>query len=194
MTSWAEIRTKAITLFRGEAPRADTEQEIIDSFQIEPQLVISQIERVGDDLAKGKEIRSAWAVVRANVIEALRPPPSNPTVDTGNQRDRKIQAARNWIANAGHQHENEEAMLEDLFDGLLADYANDAAVREAMRSQYRRHQREEQTWADKHQTERLAQAEKIVHDGREQGLSNTEIANRLYEKRWSRAAVTRLTA
>ena len=118
---WAELRTHYLEAF-GDTPRAETEQRIINAYELHPAQVEKALAAAAVDLQAGT-IRSGWAIV-AKRCETLTHPPSNPTRAGGATREKALARADQWLHNAGCYHDETEAILH-LCDtnGLLSSYA-----------------------------------------------------------------------
>ena len=118
---WAELRTHYLEAF-GDTPRAETEQRIINAYELHPAQVEKALAAAAVDLQAGT-IRSGWAIV-AKRCETLTHPPSNPTRAGGATREKALARADQWLHNAGCYHDEAEAILH-LCDtnGLLSAYA-----------------------------------------------------------------------
>jgi hypothetical protein len=66
---WSEVRAKAVQLFNGERPRAETEQAIIDAFEREPRRVTEAVDHIGHEVERGK-VRSGWEVLRVHLTRS----------------------------------------------------------------------------------------------------------------------------
>ena len=132
---WATVRESAVQAF-AEIPRADTEQEIVERFQAQPDLVTRLISQLSEERHKG-QIRSCWAVLRKRLHD--QGPTSNPTVQTGHERDKLVRSAEAWINNAGVHFDREPELLDELFGhhGKLRHYKDDQALKERMLQQWR---------------------------------------------------------
>ena len=108
--AWKTVRDQTVKTFT-EIPRADTEQEIVERFQAQPELVMRLIDQLSEERHKG-QIRSCWAVLRSRLHD--HGPTSNPTVDTSHNRDKLVRSAEAWIRNAGYHNDRESELLNDL--------------------------------------------------------------------------------
>lgn len=122
--SWSEIRERASATF-GDTPHGELEADIIEDFEVRPATVVAVIDRISADIAKGKPIRSGWAVVRASLRQTGR----NIVVDDAPQKDRCLRAAHAWLRSAGLYCAKPEDVLEELFDrGVLKPWKQDASL------------------------------------------------------------------
>lgn len=131
--SWQDIRDQAIEDFK-EAPGGELEGEILEQFQQRPKTVVTMIDKITNDIKKGKPIRSGWAVLRSS----LRNSRSDVIVDDKSERDRAVVAANAWLSNAGLYVEDEDSIIDELFTfGLLSAWKGDTALREQILSRWR---------------------------------------------------------
>jgi hypothetical protein len=121
---WPTIRADAIARFGGDAPRAELEQQIIDTFEQHPQLVVLAIDKIADGYQTGR-IRSPWAVLKTHIERAAQPGADIQAEDT-TQKQKRIQRAEAWIKAAGIHFDRQTEILLELFSGsgLLASYAH----------------------------------------------------------------------
>lgn len=135
--SWSEARRRAIDLFNGELPKAETEATLIEAFEHAPTAVLRALEQVADDHRQGK-VRSGWAVwaKRAQAAQSR----SEITVEVGQDRERRIQNAERWLHNAGIHFDRWQDVQDELFTvptgrerGHLHEWADDTLLRERMR-------------------------------------------------------------
>lgn len=115
---WSEVRDHAIERF-GDAPRAETEFDVVEHFERRPRLVVDEIRRVGDDLANGK-IRSGWPILRSRLAGAASS--REAVVVDGSERERAVVAAEKWIRGAGAHFDRWEEVEAALFDGAFGDH------------------------------------------------------------------------
>jgi hypothetical protein len=113
--TWADAKHRAIEAFNGELPNADTEQTILDAFQIEPVAVVHALDQVIEDFRAGKA-RSGWAIWRSRILTAARTP--NVQVAYADSRQRQITIAEAWIRNAGGYIDRESELVSELFGDL----------------------------------------------------------------------------
>lgn len=125
--SWASVRQGAIKTFH-EIPHAAVEQEIIDVFAVQPQVVIDAIERLAARVESG-HVRSGWAVLRKELARAVEAP-SSVTVEL-DDRERRVANAERWLRNAGVHFDRESEVLDELFGerGTLKAWAGDELLR-----------------------------------------------------------------
>lgn len=109
--TWADLKHQAIQAFNGELPNADTEQTIIDAFQLEPIAVLHALDQVTADFKAGK-LRSGWAIWRKRCQATATI--ANIEVNTSD-RPRAIALAETWIKNAGGYSDTEEEVIAHLF-------------------------------------------------------------------------------
>ena len=109
---WQSLRAHTIDRFDGETPHPQTEQEIIDAYQLHPDAVERAIAQVAADLNAGN-IRSGWGILRHRA-EAILNPPSNPTAKTGRDLEKRLARAEQWIRNAGKHYDRWDDVAEDL--------------------------------------------------------------------------------
>lgn len=122
---WPTIRAQAIIQFNDEMPKLETENEILETFEQYPAIVVRTINDVAEALAQGKA-RSGWAVVKARLQDARRQAPQI-TVD-GEERERAVKQAERYIVHAGAHYDRWETELHDeLFGdrGSLRDWSTD---------------------------------------------------------------------
>lgn len=126
---WAEVRERAVRRFRGDEPRAETEQAVLDVFQREPRRVIEAIEHVGQEVERGG-VRSGWAVLRAHLGRAENAVPNVVATDES-ERARKVALAETRIRNAALLIDRQDELEDELFGerGLLKAWADDEALR-----------------------------------------------------------------
>lgn len=113
--TWAETKHRAIEAFSGELPNADTEQTILDAFQLEPVAVVHALDQVIEDYRAGKA-RSGWAIWKSRIITAGRTP--DVQVAYADSRQRQITIAEAWIRNAGGYIDRESELVAELFGDL----------------------------------------------------------------------------
>lgn len=120
---WPTIRADAIARFGGDAPRAELEQQIIDVFAQQPQLVVLAIDKIADSYRAGK-VRSPWAVLKTHIERSAEPGAPITATDT-TAKQKAIQRAEQWIRAAGIHYDRDTEILLELFSGsgLLASYA-----------------------------------------------------------------------
>ena len=125
--TWTELRPRIIEQFRGDLPRAETEQHVMDAFQRSPLAVLSAIDTVAESVASGKA-RSGWAVL-AKHLERLESV-GDVTVEV-DARQSKVAAAERWIVNVGYLIDREDELVDALFghSGPLRDFHSDGALR-----------------------------------------------------------------
>jgi hypothetical protein len=126
---WPTIRADAIARFGGDAPRAELEQQIIDTFEQHPQLVVLAIDKIADGYQTGR-IRSPWAVLKTHIERAAQPGADIQAEDT-TQKQKRIQRAEAWIKAAGIHFDSPDEITLELFDTgkLLNPYAQAELVR-----------------------------------------------------------------
>jgi len=135
---WPTFRSRAIETFRGEIPHQAAELEIAARFREAPLVVIRQIERIGEQLAQGAEIRSAWAVLRTNIKEDTGPHSQSGRSSDSWDSDRagRVKRAEQWLRNAGLHYDRWELVYAELFedaDARLRSWADDEHLVERMR-------------------------------------------------------------
>lgn len=111
---WITLRAKAVAAF-ADAPSGQLEQQLVDAYYEDPDRITKLINRIikAND---NKPFDSPWAVIRSN----LEPPTINPTITANVSRQRLIDQAKTWIANAGHYHHTWPDCAAELFgDGAL---------------------------------------------------------------------------
>lgn len=120
---WRVVREQAIRLFNNETPYDATEQEIVEAFKARPTVVISEIEKIGQQMARGSDIRSGWAVLRRSVASAISAGPSVTATDDFD-RERAVEKAIQWINTAGCHFDRESELVDELFgsQGRLQPY------------------------------------------------------------------------
>ena len=143
---WEQLRNHAISEY-GDLPRAETEQRIIDAYQLHP----AQVERIITSViidVKAGEVRSGWAVT-AKRCEQITAAPSNPQRSSGVSREKALQRADQWMHNAGCYHDEVEAILH-LCDhgGLLHPYAQAELVNDGPGTPARLHTQGDTTIID----------------------------------------------
>jgi hypothetical protein len=124
---WADVRDRAIRLFRGEPLHAETETALLDVFERHPQRVVETIERV----AGQENVRSCWAVTLAELRRVENS--GARTVSGEGERAERIARAETWIRNAGLHFDREPEVEEELFvRGRLRPYADDELFRKRL--------------------------------------------------------------
>jgi hypothetical protein len=112
---WPTIRDHAIRAFRGELLNPDTEQAILETFELYPSVVVRAIDDVAEDLASGK-VRSGFAVLRTRLNAAHRPA-AEITIQS-EDRETAIRQAERYVLNAGQHYDRWQGELHDeLFGG-----------------------------------------------------------------------------
>ena len=136
---WPELREKAIRLFRGELPKPDTENTIIEAFKKSPAAISRLVNEIGTDIDAGKDIRSGWAVLktRCNAIFTTAP---NITATDETDKQRRLRAALAWIHNAGLYCDRYQDVHDELFTspGLLAQWPDDTDLHRQARQAWER--------------------------------------------------------
>jgi hypothetical protein len=122
---WSEVREMAVKAFGGEAPLAQTEQDVFEEFEQNPSRVIGAIPHIGRQVSAGT-IRSGWAVLRARMVEPEHEPLEAEVSDTV-ARQRRISHAEQWLRAAGLHFDRWEEVQDDLFGerGQLRPWAGD---------------------------------------------------------------------
>jgi hypothetical protein len=149
---WPHQRQRATQLFAGETPRPQLEQDILDVFAEQPELVAAAIDQIGHQFATGK-IRSGWAVLRTHVLNAATPQADLTVTDT-TTREKRIQQAQQLLRTCGPHFDRHTEILDELFGdrGLLKPWHNDQPLRQRMLDQWaEQRQRGEQHEADEHE-------------------------------------------
>lgn len=128
---WPTVRAVAVRGFGGELPHAQTEQNVLDAFQLQPTAVVRAISEVSADYQAGK-VRSGWAILRKRLLQVQ--PASSVAVPETDDRGRDLRRAETWIRNAGIHFDRESEVADELFGhgGILAAYASEEAVRLTM--------------------------------------------------------------
>lgn len=131
MTTWHQIRDRAITAFGGEAPNAQTEEICLTAFEESPAWFIGTLEQVELDYAAGK-IRSGWGILKRRITDNAQQ--RNPNVDPSPDRATQIRLAERWIHNAGLLLPTEDELTDALFGphGPLRDHAGDQLLTRRM--------------------------------------------------------------
>lgn len=121
--NWSELRAHAIELFNGETPHPVLEQTLIDAYELHPTAVERELPKVAADLQAG-EIRSGWGIY-AKRAERILAPPSNPDRRTGQDKEKAVARAEQWIRSTGCHFDRDSEILLELFSGtgLLSGYA-----------------------------------------------------------------------
>jgi hypothetical protein len=159
---WPKLRQHATELFNGETPRPELEQDILNTFHEQPQLVANAIEQIGAQFSTGT-IRSGWAVLRTH-INTTANPQSHATVNDTTERNRAIQRAEQWLKTAGIHFDRPSEVDDELFGdrGTLKDWANDEALRRRIL----------QAWADQRHIGVRLEREQLVRLGRKRIKAN----------------------
>lgn len=133
--SWEETRELAVKSFRGELPRAETEQDIIEAFQARPSAVLDALEQVKHAFANG-QARSGWAVWRKRVQRDNLPAV---IVDVADDREKRVASTERWLRHSGYHFDRESEVLEELFGdlGSLREWQQDELLRQRMASLWR---------------------------------------------------------
>ncbi len=129
---WPDLRLQAINAFGGEVPQSALEDEILVTFERQPQLVAKAIDQVAAQFAKG-DVQSGWAVLRHRVVALSRPRATTTASDTSD-RERKTAQAEQWMRAAGLHVPTEDDTLDEIFGdrGLLNAWHNDETLRQRM--------------------------------------------------------------
>lgn len=124
--TWSEIRAQTIERFRGQTPRAEDEQTIIDTFETSPLLVLQAI----DDIATA-DVTWHWSALAGRL---KRTPIRDATVDIGPSKTKLIQNAQRWIRNTGHHIDRQEELIDELYGdrGTLRPWKDDQPLRTRM--------------------------------------------------------------
>ena len=177
-TDWFSIRQEAITAFDGDIPHAQTEADILEVFERSPELVLAAIHSLRDEIARGRHIRSPWAVLRHNLANLQA---TNITATIGDDRAKQVGLAERWIINASVHCDRELDVQDELFGltGRLKPWAQDAALVQHMldlwRQQRPRGERVE-TEADERATAWKATRARIAVQQRKRALNRLILA------------------
>lgn len=132
---WRQLRAKAVRGFNNETPFEATEREIVEAFKANPQAVTNEVDRLVADIARGSDIRSAWAVLRRNVSATASAGPSV-IVNDDSEREKWVGLAQRWMRNVGLLFDRWSEVDDELFGdrGCLRHWKDDPALRTHMRS------------------------------------------------------------
>jgi hypothetical protein len=111
---WPTLRERAIESFGGDYPFGAQEQTVIDAFTEHPRAVAAAIDKLAEGYKQGR-IRVPWAVLRKEAEGIIAEPAAVTATDTS-ERERAIECARSWLANAGVHFDREEEVREELFE------------------------------------------------------------------------------
>ena len=133
---WPTLRERAIEAFGGDYPIGVQEQMVIDAFSEHPRSVAAAIDKVGEGYKQGR-VRVPWAVMKKEAEGMLAAPVAITATDTS-ERERAIECARKWLANAGVHFDREEEVREELFErSSLRHFADDQSLVEEMLDMWR---------------------------------------------------------
>jgi hypothetical protein len=126
--AWADVRERALRLFRGEQLHAETEEAIVAVFEQHPQRVVETIEDVAKRVEDGRA-RSGWAVTLA---ELRRVESSGARTASGKvERGQRVAQAEEWVRHAGLHFDREDEVVDELFGerGRLKTWTDEEALR-----------------------------------------------------------------
>jgi hypothetical protein len=131
--SWQTTYERACDLFKAR-PNAEQEQATLDAFRETPRTIVEHVDQIGLAVATGN-VRSGWAVLRKRISTE----PTNLIITDTADKQKRTQAALNWIANAGLHFDNQADLEDTLFvDGFgehgqnLRAWATDTTLRAEM--------------------------------------------------------------
>jgi hypothetical protein len=125
--NWQELRTHLIDAYN-ETPRAETEQEIIEAYELHPAQTTKAALNIATSVQAGTA-RSGWAVLKSRA-QTITTAPSNPTHQGGANREKAIARAEQWIRAAGMHFDSADEVQDELFStrGNLSAWANDQSL------------------------------------------------------------------
>lgn len=158
-TDWQTIRQRYAEDF-GSYPRAQDEAAIIEHFEQTPSVVLHELDRMTAAVKRG-EVKHGWSALAAR-LNTSATPPRNPTVETGNERERRIRNAEQWIHTAGCHYDRWTEIEDDLFGdtGKLRAYADDETLRQQMHDLWL----EQRPRGERTEAEAEARAQKWIED------------------------------
>lgn len=132
MTSyhWQAVREEATEAF-GKGPDAQIEARILEVFERQPRGVRDLVADVCQGVRSGR-IRSGWPFL-AKAVERLEEV-SDVVVDDTSERDRRVEAAEQWIKLTGVHFDRADEVEDELFghQGRLQAYAGEDVLRARM--------------------------------------------------------------
>jgi hypothetical protein len=110
--SWHTTYTDAVQRFGGDTPGAQLEQQVLDAFTDQPQVVIRAIDKVAAKYAAGR-VTSPWGAMKHEIARTTSQPDIVATDST--DRDKRIMRAEQWIRAAGIHYDRDTEILLELF-------------------------------------------------------------------------------
>lgn len=111
---WSEQRSRASKLFDNHALRDKDEETILRLFNTKPWQIREIIDTVLEEIERGSDIKWPWAIVASRCQRHTAD-----TVVTGaSHRSKRVNAAANWIENAGLYFDRESDLIDELFGDL----------------------------------------------------------------------------
>lgn len=131
---WSEVRSQSIERFRGQTPRAQDEEIILEVFERAPVIVLQAI----DEIAVA-DVKWCWSALAARLMRGSGG--RDVSVDVGPSREKLIASAEQFIRNAGLHFDREEELVDELFGdrGRLRMWAGDSVLVERMSALWRQH-------------------------------------------------------
>jgi len=163
---WQTIRNQFMRQIGGDPPGSQLEDELIQAYTQNPDVVERSFEKIALAHAAGK-IRSPWGALKTEVAKALDAA-RNPSHDKGSSRTKAIQRAEQRTRNELVHYDRWDEAEDELFGerGTLRDH-DTAALRERMHK----------LWDDLRPLGEL-----IEHEAIERGLRNQQHRARLAAK------------
>ena len=128
---WQTIRNQFMRQIGGELPGSQLEDELIQAYTQNPDVVERSFEKIALAHAAGK-IRSPWGALKTEVAKALDAA-RNPSHDKGSSRTKAIQRAEQRMRNELLHYDRWDEAEDELFGerGTLREHDN-PALRERM--------------------------------------------------------------
>lgn len=108
---WGDLRDHAIQRF-GEAPGAQLEQQIIDTWKQHPAIVTALVDTIAARVDAGK-VRSGWAILATECERATTT--SNERAQDTTERTRAETRTRQWMHAAGMHYDRWPEVEDELF-------------------------------------------------------------------------------
>lgn len=118
--TWPDVRAQATEKFRGQTPRPQDEQTVVDHFERSPLKVLRAIDEVS-----AAQVTWFWSALaarleRAGVGEGV-------SVSVGPSREQLVARAEAWLRNCGAHFDRWSEVEDELFGdrGVLRGFADD---------------------------------------------------------------------